>query len=169
MLASRSRTGWLLAGVLAVALAVSVFAYFDAKHPTIAKVAGAGVATFEANPKIALGRFVDGLGFPQRIRDGFHPIGGTTFTLDGRPGASVIWAKGEQRVTYTMLAGTGDVPAEELWGATTNVKVRGESIDLNWAGDGLMYFKRQGRTVVISGTPPSEALRHVMRGLATDR
>jgi hypothetical protein len=169
MLASRPRIGWLLAGVLAVALAVSVFASFDAKHPTIAGVAGAGVATFEANPEIALGRTVDDLGFPQHIRDGFHAIGGTTFTLAGRAGASVVWAKGEQRVTYTMLAGTDHVEAQELWGATRNVKVRGESVDLNWAGDGLMYFKRQGHAVVISGTPPSKALRHVMQGLATDR
>jgi hypothetical protein len=161
----RATTAWLLAGVLVLALLLQQRIIHERNEPTIRTVAGMGAATFEANPDVAVARMVDGLGFP-RAGGGFHAIGGTTFEIGGREGASVVWARGEQRITYSIIAGKEHVEAQELWGATQNVTVHGESRDLNW-GDSLVYFKRDGRTVVMTGTPPSEELRRVMRNLAT--
>jgi hypothetical protein len=161
----RASTGWLVAGALLVALLLAQWQRREQTEPTIRAIAGMGSATFEPNPDVALERMVDRLGFPE-ASGGFHAIGGTTFEIAGREGASVVWARGEQRMTYSILAGTDHVEARELWGDTQNVSVRGESRDLNW-GNGFVYFKRDERTVVITGSPPSASLRRAMRALAT--
>ena len=159
-------TGWLIAGLLAVLLVVLYVWHERVTRPTVLKVAGLGGATFDSNERQALGRFVDGLGFPQHAAGGFRAIGGTTFEIDGRAGATVVWARDEQRINYTIVAGTDHIDTEYPW-VVRNVKVRGESRDLYWVTDGLMTFKRNGRTVVMTGSPPSERLRRVMRELAT--
>ena len=76
-----------------------------------------------------------------------------------------MWARGDERITYAIVAGADDVPL----GYPTvrrNYKVRGESRDLHWLSDGLLALKRNRRTVVITGSPPSEKLRRVMRAIA---
>ncbi len=157
--------GWLVAALLAFALVVVQVAACRQQRATVPKVAGMAGGPFNIDGRRAPRLLVDGLPFPPRPAGGFHAIGGRSFEVGGRDAVTVVWARGEQRLSYTIVAGRDDVPLDQ-GSLTRNVKVRGESRDLQWLSDGLLAFKRDGRMVVITGSPPSDELRGVMRGLA---
>ena len=88
-----SRTGWWLAGGLTVVLVIAALAQGRANRVTVSKVAASGTAVIDGDERRALSRRVDELGFPQRAPDGFRAIGGSIFKVDGRAGATVVWAR----------------------------------------------------------------------------
>jgi hypothetical protein len=163
--AATARTGWILAGLLSIALTVAFVQYNRATRPTIFEVAGQAAIQLNLAPAAAQRNSVDDLGFP-RASEGFHVIGGSTFTVDERPGAAIVWARGEQRITYAIVSGTDRINAE-FPQRLTYAQVRGEKRELVWIGDQVLTFRRDERTVVMTGTPHSEQLRRIMRGLAT--
>jgi coproporphyrinogen III oxidase len=111
---------------------------------------------------------VDWLGFPRWEDSGFTPIGGSTFSIDGRPAATVAYARGVQRITYTIVSGTDHINCAAAT-QTSQRRVRGRQVELNWilARGAVLTFKRNERTVVLTGTPATPSLAREMYRLAT--
>jgi hypothetical protein len=161
-------TAWVVTA-LVTALAVAALLEQEHRHnrPTVTQVAGKAAVTFVAGGERALAQRVDGLGFPRWSGRGWRAIGGTTFLVSGRPAASVVYARGQQRITYTIVSGTGQI---NYGGGRTHYRGQGtRKVELIWAETpgAVLTFKRQSRTVVMTGTPVTQGLISTMDRLAT--
>jgi coproporphyrinogen III oxidase len=137
-------------------------------RPTVPRVAEMASIGLDDHPRAALARTVDGLGFPRWKDSGFTPIGGSTFSIDGRPAATVAYARGVQRITDTIVSGARHIN----YAATTQPsqrRVRGRQVELNWILErrAVLTFKRSKRTVVLTATPATPSLAREMYRLAT--
>jgi hypothetical protein len=157
--------GWWTAGALVVALAASLVQYHRATRASVPDVAAQSAISTVIEPSRALGMTVDGLGFPQRV-DGFRALGGSTFKVGGRHVAAVVFARGEQRLTYAIVAGAKHVNFYDHDGEYAPSERYVGKRALEWYGDEMVAVKRNSRTVVITGTPASNALRRAMQALA---
>jgi hypothetical protein len=157
--------GWWTAGALVVALTASLWQYHRATRASVTDVAAQAAISTQVAPSQALRMTVDGLGFPQRV-EGFRALGGSTFEVGGRPVAAVVFARGEQRLTYAIVAGPGHVNYYDRDGEYAPRPRYVGKRELNWYGDEIVVVKRNTRTVVITGTPASAALHRAMQTLA---
>lgn len=132
---------------------------------TVPDVAAHASLSTRISPREALQMRVGALGFPQRV-EGFEPLGGSTFEVGGRDAAAVVFARGEQRLTYSAVSGAEHVNYYDRAGlyAPTTSYVDGR--ELQWYGDEMVVVKRNQQTIVITGTPASDGLRRVMRQVA---
>ena len=154
---------WWLAGALTLALTVTLWQYHPATRATVPDVAAQAAVSTRIAPREALRMTVDALGFPHQD-DGFTALGGSTFEVGGRRAAAVVFARGEHRLTYSIVAGTAHVNYfDDDYAPAPSYRGKRE---LNWYGDEIVTVKRGARTVVISGTPASTRLRRVMETLA---
>jgi anti-sigma factor RsiW len=166
-----SAGAWMVIGIFfAVLLFAAYVEYGRLTRPTVPRVAEMANVGFDDQPAAALERTVDGLGFPRWARSGFTAIGGSTFTVSGRPAATVVYARDLQRITYTIVSGSGHI--NYATGTITRYRrVGGEMVELNWLASpgGVLTFKRNSRTVVMTGTPATAGLARTMSRLATQR
>jgi hypothetical protein len=156
-------------GVLVLLLIGTWVQYGRVRRPTVPRVAGMASVAVDARPAAALARTVDGMGFPAWRDSGFHAIGGGTFVISGRPAATVAYARGEERIGYTIVSGTRHINYADST-LTQYGRVAGRQRELNWLDSELVVtFKRAGRTVVMTGTPATSRLRRDMKRLALAR
>jgi hypothetical protein len=157
--------GWWMAGALVVALAASLWQYHRAARASVPDVAAQAAISTQIAPSRALRMTVDGLGFPQAIQ-GYRVLGGSTFEVGGRGVAAVVFARGEQRLTYAIVAGAGHVNYYDDDGEYAPTPRYTGKRELNWYGDTIVVVKRNSRTIVITGTPASKGLQRAMQTLA---
>jgi hypothetical protein len=157
--------GWWTTGALVVALAASLWQYHRATRASVPDVAAQAAISTQIAPSQTRRMTIDGLGFPQPV-EGFRALGGSTFEVGGRRAAAVVFARGEQRLTYAIVAGAGHVNYYDRDGEyAPRTRYVGKR-ELNWYGDEIVVVKRNARTVVITGTPASATLHRAMQTLA---
>jgi hypothetical protein len=146
------KAGWIIAGLLALALAIAVMQYGRAQRPVVMDVAGAANATMTVGAHELL--TVD----PSRARfvPGFEVIGGTRFEVAGRAGGAVVYARGTERITYATVSGTENI--NNTGGYTQTIGKR----ELRWQTRDIVQTTRGGRNVVITFSPYSERLRRIV-------
>jgi anti-sigma factor RsiW len=157
---------------LVVALAGAGLLVQEHRHsrPTVPRVAEKAALTFVAGGERALAQSVDGLRFPRWSGRGWRAIGGTTLSVSRRPAATVVYARGKKRITYTIVSGTGqintDAPPQTHYRGQGSVKFA-----LSWVAvpGPMLTFKRESRTVVMTGTPATDSLVRTTDRLATAR
>jgi hypothetical protein len=157
-------------GVVAVLLVAAYVQYGRLTRPTVPRVAEMATIALDDRPAAALARTVDGLGFPRWAGSGFRAIGGSTFEVDGRYAATVVYARDLQRISYTIVSGSRHI--NYATGTMTRYRrVRGETVELNWLATpgSVLTFKRNSRTVVMTGTPATPGLARAMSRLATQQ
>ena len=167
---------------LAVAAAlVASAAYVQHRRevrPTVPKVVAAAQRGVVDGPRVAGARRIDGLGFPA-----FPPwriTGGRTDRVGDRRTATVVYARGHARISYTLVSGSAHVNYANGSGSEYR-SVHGHVVELNWLGGvtpGLevlphprgfvLAFKRNSRTTVLVGTPYRRSVGWAMRRLALD-
>ncbi len=152
----RPARGWLLVpagGVAAVAIVLGVVTG-GAGPPTVAAVAGLGsrAATAPAPPAHdhVLALAVGGVPYPNLApRYGWRATGERSDTISGRRMTTVFYAKGTQRIAYTIVAGGPlRLPAGRAWVA--------EGTRFRAAPDGVTW-ERRGHTCVLTGTGVARA------------
>jgi hypothetical protein len=164
----RRVAAWLLGGLLGFSLLAAYVQYRRMVRPTVPRVAEMATVGLDAHPRVALARTVDGLGFPRWKDSGFAAIGGSTFTIRDRAAATVVYARGAQRISYTIVSGADHINYAAVT-TTSYRRVRGRQVELNWIGmpGAVLTFKRNSRTVVMTGTPATPGLARTMSTLAT--
>lgn len=114
----------------------------------------------EPAPRPVTGKLLDrraaGLPFPDWLQKfGWRAVGARTDTLDGRRMTTVFYAKGAQRIAYTIVGGAA---LDEPDGSDRVVE--GTRVRLVRAGQrALVTWQRRGHTCVLSGTADPETLR----------
>jgi hypothetical protein len=129
--------------------------------PSVVEAAALGQRpAVEPAPRPATDRLLDrqaaGLPFPDWSQKfGWHATGARTDTLDGRRMTTVFYAKGAQRIAYTIAGGA----ALKEPGGSDRI-VEGTPVRLVRAGQpALVTWQRRGHTCVLSGTADPETLR----------
>jgi hypothetical protein len=148
-----------------LALVGSLWQYQRATRATVPDVAAHASLSTRIPPREALRMRVDTLGFPQRV-DGFEPLGGSRFEVGGRAAAAVVFARGDERLTYAIVSGTEHVNYYDRAGLYGPVAQQVDGRELQWYDDEMVVVKRNDQTIVITGTPASDELRGVMRRVA---
>jgi hypothetical protein len=103
---------------------------------------------------------------------------GRTDRVGGRRTATVVYARGRERISYTLVSGAAHVN----YGTTNGAEYRstpGGKVELNWLGgfapdvetvphpEGyVLTLKRESRTTVLVGTPYRVSVARAMRRLA---
>jgi hypothetical protein len=147
-------------------------------RPTVPKVVAAAQRGVADGPGIAAARRIDGLGFPA-----FPPwriTGGRADRVGDRRTATVVYARGHARISYTLVSGGAHVN----YANGTSLEyhsVHGRVVELNWLGGitpaldvlprprgFVLTFKRNSRTTVLVGTPYRRSVGWAMRRLALD-
>jgi hypothetical protein len=163
---STGTTGLLaVVGLLVAALVGTFWQYQRATRATVPEVAAYASLSTRIAPAEALQVRVGTLGFPQRV-EGFKPLGGSAFEVGGRDAAAVVFGRGEQRLTYSIVSGGGHVNYYDRAGLYAPTESYVDGRELQWYGDEMVVVKRNGQTIVITGTPASDELRRVMRRVA---
>jgi len=146
------KAGWIIAGLLAIALVIAVMQYGRVQRPVVMDVAGAANATMTLGPRRAVATD------PSRARSvpGFEVIGGTRFEVAGRAGGAIVYARGRERITYATVSGTENI--NNTGGYTQTVGKR----ELRWQARDIVQTTRGGRNIVITFSPYSEELRRIV-------
>jgi hypothetical protein len=149
--------------VLAVAVlaAVLVLPSGAPGGPSVVEAAALGQRpAVEPAPRPVTDKLLDrraaGLPFPDwSEKFGWRATGARTDTLGGRRMTTVFYAKGAQRIAYTIVDGAAlDEPAG------SDRVVEGTRVRLVRAGQAaLVTWQRRGHTCVLSGTADAETLR----------
>lgn len=167
------------------ALALSLYDFSPATVPQVAAAAMRGDGDLAPAPAVAspgvLDVEVDGLAFPDWRRFGWHHTGLRRDRVEGRRATTVVYARGQHRLTYTVVSGDDHVD----YGVPTLAVLRERGkIEINFieggpylrggmtdppAGDIVFSLKRRGRTVVLTSDLVSgQQAKHMIR-LATWR
>jgi hypothetical protein len=153
----------------------TLFQQWEYSGATVTKVATAGAALpSEPAPQPAaeapgvLDRAVDTVAFPDLNRFGWRAIGARTAYVSGRSTVTVYYARGDQRLRYTIVSGASDVVDAK---GTTDEPVTYGRQTMHFvngiAQTTTLVLERGGRTVVLAGADP--ALRRTMLRLASYR
>ena len=158
--AERSSRRLLQAAAVAICVTVGVLgvlAYDEFRRPDVPTVVQAARSPAVDDPRTAMARTVDGLGFPDWRRYSWTPVGGRRDRLeDDREAATVLYRNGARTITYTIISGTGNVDDEDAGMNWVQVFTGGRKIGLvQGAVDDVLTLKRErhGRTVVMTGKP----------------
>ena len=159
------KLGWWIAGALVIALAASLWQYHRATRASVPEVAAqAALSTADR----AVGRAANERGRARLPTAGrrVRAHGGSTFEVGGRQVAAVVFGRGEQRLTYAIVAGAKHVNYYDRDSQYMPGAVYVGKRELNWYDNEIVVVKRNSRTVVITGTPASDVLRRAMKKLA---
>lgn len=140
-------------------------------RPNIPAVVHAARSPMIDPPAAAMARSVEGLRFPDWQRWSWKPVGGRRDILeDDRKAATVLYRRGDQQITYTIIAGTGNVDDEAATQTRQATTPTGKvELSETWgppAGLLILKRKRNKRTIVMTGTPAGARLARTMRRLA---
>jgi anti-sigma factor RsiW len=157
------------AGAAAVAVAVVLVLILSGgpSAPTVATPSVAAVAEFGALPPTGpppatvagtaqLTAAVEGLPFPDLSRAlGWRTLGVRHGRVGARDATAVYYAKGDQRVSYVIVAGPA-LPPPGIGSPTAKdgVTFWGQTVQ----GQSRLWWRRQGHTCVIVGTVPQAEL-----------
>jgi anti-sigma factor RsiW len=155
-LASRRLRDWrplaALAGVAAAALIALVLAT-GSGAPTVQAVldvagqAPAAAVSPQGGPLLPVE--VEGVRFPDyQEKFGWRAVGRRTDEVDGRSVTTVTYARGDERVRYSIVAGEAlaEPDGEDLEAEGTRLRRIGDSNAVTW--------ERQGHTCVMDGSAP---------------
>lgn len=162
--------GLMLVGLLTIVIAGGLALTLDSGRapnmPQLVEVAGRDMPLSAA---VASTSEIDGVGFPDWSRWGWHIAGGRTdvfgqrFKADRKTGTAV-YRKGKQRIAYTVVEGTENVDDEEPTREVQRTPPEGETVLT--LGGATVKRKVRGRTVVLSGSPVSARLFDEMQDMA---
>jgi hypothetical protein len=174
----RRRTAVFAALALTVAGLLGYWQYQREMRPTIPKVVAAASRGSLDRPAVAAARRIDDLGFPD-VAD-WRITGGRADEVSGRKTATAIYARGRQRISYTLVSGSAHVNYGTASRAEYHATPAGK-VELNWVGGitpdtevvphpaaYVLTFKRGSRTTVLVGTPYRVSVGRAMRRLALE-
>jgi anti-sigma factor RsiW len=159
----RRGLGWLAprlafggAALAALTIALVIALGGGAAEPTVAEAAGLGLrpptgpapARFD-DSRTQLAADVEGVRFPDFRRYGWRADGVRRDTVDGRDATVVYYRKGERRIAYVIVSGSG-LPSPSGAGGTVRrgVEYRALSAD----GQAAVTWRRVGHTCVLTGS-----------------
>jgi hypothetical protein len=160
--------------LLGLCLAIGLVAFLLIRdgidRPSVPEVVGLARGPQDDDVTLATGRTIDGLGFPDWRRYGCDAEGGRLDRLeDDREAATVSYRCGAEQITYTIVSGTGNVDDETIT-VTRQLAVPGggklEVVQAQSNEHPTLKLKRAGRTIIIAGVSPNDALARKMRRLA---
>ncbi|MFA9269282.1 MAG: hypothetical protein ACEQSX_00780 [Baekduiaceae bacterium] len=138
----------------------------DVDRPTVPAVVAAAQRPADSARTLASAH---GVPFPDWRAEGWRPVGSRTDALaDDREAVTVRYRRGDQTVAYTVVSGTGNVD-DETAVFTTQVGDGPSKIELvttGTASTAVVKRQRNGRTVLLSARPESDATARMLRRLA---
>jgi len=163
--------GRLLALVLCLAVGVAAYVLIRGAvdRPSVPDLVKIAREEMVDDARTATARKVDGLGFPDWRRYGWNARSGRLDRLeDDREAATVLYRRGGDEVTYTIVSGTGNVDDESVT-LTRQISTPRGKVEIVQAGTdrvSTLKRKRDGRTILMTGAPPSDRLARTMRRLS---
>ena len=151
------------AAAAAAAVALVIVLSGGAAEPTVAEAAdfaaqppsGPAPARLEGS-RTELAADVEGVEFPDfRRAYGWRPAGVREGTVDGRDATVVYYRKGERRIAYVIVSGSGLPRPSD---ATEHVRRGVRYLTFQKDGEPALTWERVGHTCVLIGTAPEGEL-----------
>jgi hypothetical protein len=165
-LTTRPRVSALLVAAAPVAAAAGLIAWqLAATAPaTVTDVLRAAGTDAPGPPSAFAAITIDLLQVPTAAVGELRPVGAKHFEIGSRSGVRVVFAHDETRLAYVLLAGTQGLSDAD--GRTEHIQVGRDRRTLTWIGPDVLTFEREGRSVIVTGTPGGGKTAAQMRQLA---